>query len=281
MAKLLYQCSPRLVKFLVNAIPNWLNTPDNLRRWKVSGDHKCDLCGKRYVNLAHILGGCPWVLNVESTFPRENRYLWRHNCVLLILARAIQAKVKEVNNTPQRPTLPPIAFVKAGKKAKVNSMQLPHFGLLEDARDWVCDFDLPEFHPEQSKFVFPHVVCTTPLRIDGYVMSLSKKVCIAGPELTVPMEEWIHTWHAKKLERYQELIENKSEGWNVIRLAIEVGSRGFIPPSFGSALRKLGFSSPEISTLRKRCSLMSQKCSYSIYLNRSNADFQPWRFRDG
>ena len=56
--KLLYQCSPRLVKFLVNAIPNWLNTPDNLRRWKISGDHKCDLCGKRFVNLAHILGGC-------------------------------------------------------------------------------------------------------------------------------------------------------------------------------------------------------------------------------
>ena len=44
--KLLYQCSDRLVKFLVNAIPNWLNTPDNLRRWQVKGDHKCDLCSE-------------------------------------------------------------------------------------------------------------------------------------------------------------------------------------------------------------------------------------------
>ena len=77
-------------------------------------------------------------------------------------------------------------------------------------------------------------------------MSLSKKVCIAGPELTVPMEEWIHTWHAKKLDKYQELLDNKGEGWNIMRLVLEVGSRGFIPPSFSSALQKLGFNSSEI-----------------------------------
>ena len=92
---------------------SFLDTPDNLRRWKVKGDHKCGLCGKINVNLAHVLGGCPWVLNVESNFPRENRYLWRHNCVLLIIARAIQTKIIEVNNSPRRPSLPPIAFVKA------------------------------------------------------------------------------------------------------------------------------------------------------------------------
>ena len=94
------------------------------------------------------------------------------------------------------------------------------------------------------------------------------------------MEEWIHTWHAKKLDKYQELLDNKAEDWNIIRLAIEVGSRGFIPPSLGSALRKLGFSSLEISTLRKKCSLMAQRCSYAIFLNRSNADFKPWRYQD-
>ena len=116
--KLLYQCSDRLVKFLVNAIPNWLNTPDNLRRWNIKGDHKCDLCGRRYATLGHILGGCPWVPNVESTFPYENRYLWRHNCVLLILARAIQEKIAEVNKSPPRPSIPPISFVKAGSTSK-------------------------------------------------------------------------------------------------------------------------------------------------------------------
>ena len=67
---------------------------------EIKGDHKCELCSKRNVSLGHILGGCPWVLNVESTFPRENRYLWRHNSVLLIIARAIQDKIDKVNHSP-------------------------------------------------------------------------------------------------------------------------------------------------------------------------------------
>lgn len=276
--KLLYQCSDRLVKFIVNAIPNWLSSPDNLRRWNIKGDHKCDLCGHRNASLGHILGGCPWVLNVESTFPYENRYLWRHNCVLLILARAIQAKIKEVNQSPLRPPLPPINFVKSGSVGSKSQVTTPDFGILEKARDWICDFDLPEFHSDQSKFVFPHVVCMTPLRIDGYILSMSAKVCIAGPELTVPMEEWIHHSHSRKMSKYQELLENKSEGWEVVRLVTEVGSRGFIPPSFVSVLKKIGFTSKEVSTLRSRCSLMSQRCSYVIWLNRSNANFRPWRF---
>ena len=106
---------------------------------------------------------------------------------------------------------------------------------------------------------------------------MSAKICIAGPELTVPLEEWIHHWHSKKMSKYQELIQNKSKGWDVVRVVAEVGSRGFIPPSFGSALKKIGFTSQEISVLRKRCSLMSQRCSYVIWLNRSNTNFKPWR----
>jgi hypothetical protein len=53
--KLLYQCSDRLIKFLVNAIPNWLPSPDNLRRWNPKGDHKCGLCQARNVTLAHFM----------------------------------------------------------------------------------------------------------------------------------------------------------------------------------------------------------------------------------
>lgn len=278
--KLLYQCSPRLVKFLVNAIPNWLNTPNNLRRWKIHGDHKCELCGKRNASLGHILGGCPWVLNVESTFPRESRYLWRHNCVLLILAKAIQRKIDQVNHSPPQPSLPSISFVKAGEKPTHVPKMAPTTGLLSKARDWVCSFDLPEFHPKGSQFVFPHIVCSTPLRIDGYILSLSSRFCIAGPELTVPMEEWIHHWHKTKSKKYQELLDNKAKGWEIFRATLEVGSRGFIPPSFSGVLKQIGFTSAEVSTLRKRCSLMSQRCSYVIWLNRANADFKPWRFHD-
>jgi hypothetical protein len=210
--KLLYQCSDRLVKFLVNAIPDWLNTPDNLRRWNMKGDHKCGLCGRRNATLAHILGGCPWVLNVENTFPRESRYLWRHNCVLLILALAIQAKIEEVNRAPVRPFLPPISFVPTGGKSHVSHVQEMRFGLLEKARDWSCDFDLPEFHPNNSQLVFPYDVCMTPTRVDAYIISRSAKVCIAGPELTVPMEERIQYWHSAKFKKYQEIDDNKAAG---------------------------------------------------------------------
>ena len=59
--KILYQCSDRLLKFIVNAIPNWLPSPDNLRRWNAPGVHRCGLCGKVNATLAHVLCGCLWV----------------------------------------------------------------------------------------------------------------------------------------------------------------------------------------------------------------------------
>ena len=144
------------------------------------------ICGKRYATLAHILCGCPWVLDVEKKSScGENRYLWRHNCVLRILARAIQTKVEQVNKSPIRPALEPIKFVAAGSKSAPQQKSV-RFGMLEEARDWKCDFDLPELHPEGSQFVFPYDVCMTPSRI-GYVISRKAKMRLAGPELTVPM----------------------------------------------------------------------------------------------
>jgi hypothetical protein len=136
----------------------------------------------------------------------------------------------------------PIKFVAAGSKAKPDEKSPPRFGLLEKARDWECDFDLPEFHSGTSQFVFPHDVCQTPSRIDGYIISRQEKICIAGPELTVPMEERIHYWHTNKMNKYEELMMNKASGWQVFRLVLEVGSRGFIPPSFVAVLKKLGSS---------------------------------------
>ena len=197
----------------------------------------------------------------------------------MVLARAIQAKIAEVNQAPVRPAFQPIKFVAAGGKATPDKKSV-RFGLLEKARDWECDFDLPEFHSGNSQFVFPHDVCMTSSRIDGYIVSRKEKICIAGPELTVPMEERIHYWHMSKMHKYEELLTNKASGWQVFRLVLEVGSRGFIPPSFVAVLKKLGFNNPEISKLKKKCSLMSQRCSYVIWLNRSNSNFRPWRFTD-
>ena len=94
--KLLYQCSDRLVKFLVNAIPNWLPSPDMMRIWKQKGDHKCGLCGSRSAILVHILCGCPRVLQVENKSGNTHRDTWRHNCILEILAKGIQTKIQQI-----------------------------------------------------------------------------------------------------------------------------------------------------------------------------------------
>ena len=87
--KLIYQCSDRLVKFIINAIPNWLPSPDMMRRWNQKGDHKCGLCSAKSATLAHILCGCPWVLQVENKSGKVDRFTWRHNSTLEILAQAI------------------------------------------------------------------------------------------------------------------------------------------------------------------------------------------------
>ena len=58
----------------------------------------------------HIMGGCPWVLNVENkTTPSEDRYTWRHNTVLRVLCNAIVRKVQQRNRDSQKDTA--LAFI--------------------------------------------------------------------------------------------------------------------------------------------------------------------------
>lgn len=54
---------------------------------------------------------------------------------------------------------------------------------------------------------------------------------------------------------------------------IEVGCRGYIPPRFTSYMRQLGFSSSETRKLRDNIQLVTRKCSYIIWINRFNKDF--------
>ena len=281
--KILYQCSDRLLKFIVNAIPDWLPSPDNLRRWNRVGIHRCGLWGKINATLAHILCGCPWVREVENKSGREDRYTWRHNCILAILAEAIKKKLSYINSLPPANTKPvPVPFVRAGEKKSVVSQQRQRrapTGLLSHARDWEADFDLPEYRTNGSVFAFPYDVCATPLRIDAYLISRTSKICIAGPELTAPMEENIHFWNKTKRDKYQVLRFPETKGWCVHELILEVGWRGFIPPSFRNALKKLNFDSGEIRHLENECSLMSQRCSYVIYLHRFNKMFLPRRLQ--
>ena len=231
--KILTGQSEKLLKFVLNANLQTLATPDNLRQWKVAYDAPCGLCTKHNVGLSHILAGCPWVLQMENKLPREDRNTWRHNCVLLELAGAIQRKVSDVNATALE-TKPPIRFVRAGG-TPFRSGAHKDFGILHNARDWACDFDLPELH-SVNPYQFPAVVNITSLICDGYIISKSQRICIIL-ELTVPMEENIEYWHHFKLGKYGEL---QSQGWTLHHFSIEVGCRGFVPRRFSGICRKLG-----------------------------------------
>jgi len=83
--KILYQCSDRLLKFIVNAIPGWLPSPDNLRRWNAPGIHNVDFVAKSMQPL-HIfmatqlyprhLGRC----NQTQAQNHQQQLTFKHHC---------------------------------------------------------------------------------------------------------------------------------------------------------------------------------------------------------
>src|ERR1700759_4132143 len=112
--------------------------------------------------------------------------------------------------------------------------------LLRGANDWTCDFDLPECRSAGSAYVFPHDVCVTQSKIDGYIISRERRFCI-GIELTCPMEENFEKWHVIKKEKYENEISHEAakNGWRFDKLIMEVGARGFVPRNVSKALSQL------------------------------------------
>ena len=65
--------------------------------------------------------------------------------------------------------------------------------------------------------------------------------------------------------------------WKFYAIVIEVGTRGWIPPSVHSGLSRLGIPRHLVKSLCKQLTLLATKSSYIIWLNRFNQDLQPWR----
>lgn len=276
---LLHDYSNRLLKFMVNVQTNTLPTPDNLRRWTLKRNVVCGLCGQNEVTLSHILAGCPWIRATENNLDREDRYTWRHNNVLALIAAEIKEHINRIRKLPEKKSNGPlIRFVRAGQPGARSSAPRPQ-GLLSQATDWIVNFDLPEFRLPFSKYQFPCEVCATPLKMDGYILSRTARLCV-GVELTVPMEHNIATWHTTKLRKYENEIrlEAARNRWRFESIILEVGARGWIPSSVPSLLSSLGL--PAVNNLCKRLSIVAIRSSYMIWLNRFNRDFFPWRLRD-
>ena len=217
---------------------------------------------------------------MEDQRSSEHRYTWRHNCILLEIAKGLSEFVSEMNASPPAPSVgrSGIAFVKAGSKAcSRRKGATPRIGILHAARDWSFDFHLPEWEKEDAEYVFPHDVAATARKPDGYIVSRQTKTCIVV-ELTAPAEENIQTWNTKKTVKYVSDIANQAErDWKVHIFALEVGAKGWIPPSYYRAFKAMGFSSKRVRDLSDKCQLVARKCSYLIWVNRFNKSFSRWR----
>jgi hypothetical protein len=271
---------PNLLKFTLNAQANTLPSPDNLRRWFNSTDVYCGLCGLSNVTLAHILCGCGWVHNVELKLPRASRFKWRHDCILATILHVIKRRVKTVNASDpvvDRGTRF-IPFVKAGSRPKRRKKADEWNNYyLNKARDWVLLGDIPWEQKPGESFVFPQKIALTPLRPDAILFSEEKRLCVII-ELTAPLEENIEAWRLKKKAKYQDEIgPNLQTEWKLMVITLEVGAKGWVPPSFRNDISKLlGLPKKELSVLTDDCSKVARKCSYVIWLNRFNRDFHPW-----
>jgi hypothetical protein len=100
-----------VLSFALKSSVNGLNTPDNLKRWKIRQTNKCELCGN-YGTLEHILNWCPKAL-------KEGRFTWRHNSVLSHFTQELQkSKPSHIeiyadipNKTLNGATIPPDVLV--------------------------------------------------------------------------------------------------------------------------------------------------------------------------
>ena len=82
-------------------------------------------------------------------------------------------------------------------------------------------------------------------------------------------------WHSFKQRKYEELaLEAAQNGWRFEKLIVEVGARGFVPSHVHKTLTRLDIKA---KALINRLALLAQKCSYVIWINRFNKDFQTWR----
>ena len=75
--------------------------------------------------------------------------------------------------------------------------------------------------------------------------------------------------------KYEELASKAAgNGWRFEKLIVEVGARGFVPSYVRKALTRLDIKA---KALTNKLALLAQKCSYVIWINRFNKEFQTWR----
>ena len=215
-------------RFLLRATYDVLPSPHNLKKWGKTGNDNCIKCGNKG-SLRHVLSNCPVSLT-------EGLYTWRHNEILKVISKVVEAQTEEINRAKPKRDRRSIAFVKAGSGARGRRTCPTIHGQLHSASDWKVAVDLSE------QMTFPPEIMVTELRPDIVLWSCSTRRVILG-ELTVPWEENVQTAHEYKALKYTELVNScKERGWKVEYYPIEVGCRGYAPRSLHTFLTVLGLA---------------------------------------
>jgi hypothetical protein len=258
---LLYHIPQELFEWANNVQLRTLPTPNNLKRWNRKTTGKCALCHASNITLHHILNYCSFSL-------KHKRYTWRHDGILRSFTALLSNNINKLYN-PDAPQ--GITFVKAGARGK--TAKSPQTGILCHSDDWKMCADI-----SNMQYTFPAHIAQTSSRPDILIWSEKIKTILLL-ELTVPLEENTALAQARKLKRYQDLVEAcKMNGYQAHTFTLEVGSRGWIAPSVSACMHRLGIPPPQVETLLHQLSNNALRMSYLIYVNRENPLWKPWEW---
>ena len=239
------------VGFLVQTVYDTLPSPANLHTWGKIESPACQLCTKNGT-LQHILSSCPKALN---------RYRWRHDQVLKVIADEVSAIIKTSKYQPDK-RVRLINFIKPGEKKQAQRKETP--SLLTSAPDWQIRVDLGK------QLKFPEHIIETSLRPDMVLFSNATKQLIIW-ELTIAWEENMATSNERKRSKYQELKEQcQANGWRTFLDPIEVGCRGFAGKSLCKAFSKIGIVGVRKRKAIKNIIESAEKSSRWVWMKRAD-----------
>ena len=196
----------------------------------------------------------------------DGRISFRHDSILKVIHNAISTKIEQLKTSGSIPVATGMQFVKAGKRARKNSVQ-KRVGLLDTASDWIISVD---YRSDQAQF--PAEIWVTKERPDIVIYSMLLKIVIML-ELTAPAEENIADWKVKKKKKYEKIATQIRHGtaWKPHVFTIEVGARGFVASSVQGVLGRLGITDNQLITRMSRTAI---RASHFIWINRDNPNWK-------
>ena len=181
--------SPYRLAFVIRSIDDQLPSKDNLRRWGLTEDCKCELCGESET-LHHVLSNCKYALD-------NGRYTWRHNKVLKEVVEA--TKMAAARAILARLCCRKVYFLREGFSLPCKKNKLPpRRDILAEANDWTVAADLEELRH------YPQLLKDSGRRPDVVLASSSDAFLLI--ELPVSWENRIEASNVLKKKRSNTLI---------------------------------------------------------------------------